>query len=103
MNITQETNDYFSTTEKLSEVIITDLQEGDYIDKDLNGIYRNFHRPGNYESDFIKYTNNQFRNEDWSKDEVWRNLENKFKTTDPFKRISKTFRVNWSKVFKRGF
>ena len=70
MNITQETNDYFSTTE---------------------------------ESDFIKYTNNQFRNEDWSKDEVWRNLENKFKTTDPFKRVSKTFRVNWSKVFKRGW
>lgn len=70
MNITQETNDYFSTTE---------------------------------ESDFIKYTNNQFRNEDWSKDEVWRNLENKFKTTDLFKRVSKTFRVNWSKVFKRGF
>ena len=61
MNITQETNDYFSTTE---------------------------------ESDFIKYTNNQFRNEDWSKDEVWRNLENKFKTTDPIKRVSKTFRVN---------
>ena len=70
MNITQETNDYFSTTE---------------------------------ESDFIKYTNNQFRNEDWSKDEVWRNLENKFKTTDLFKRVSKTFRVNWSKVFKRGW
>ena len=94
---------YVNTTEKLPEVIITSLQEGDYIDKDLNGVYRNFHKPADSKSEFIKYTDNEFKDADWADEMVWRNLEDKFKTTDPFKRINKTFRVNWSKVFKRGF
>lgn len=94
---------YRDTMEKLPEVIITDLQEGDYMDRDLNGIYRNFHKPTDFKSEFIRYMNNEFKDADWEDEMVWRNLEDKFKTTNPFKRVSKTFRVNWSKVFKRGF
>ena len=30
-------------------------------------------------------------------------LKDKFKTTNLFKKITKVFRVDWSKVFKRGW
>lgn len=30
-------------------------------------------------------------------------LKDKFKTTNSFKKITKVFRVDWSKVFKREF
>ena len=55
-------------------------------------------------TDFIKYMNNKFKDANWADDTVWSNLKDKFKTTDPWiKRISKVFRVDWSKVFKRGW
>ena len=72
MNITQETNDYFSTTD-----------EG--------------------KSDFIQYMDKQFKGADWSKQEVWDNLKDKFKTTPEraIKKFSWSFRVDWGKIFRR--
>ena len=69
MNITEETNDYFSTTEKFAA----------YRERQLTGS----------------------RNDQ----QTWNNLKDKLKTTpDPWiKRIGKIFRVDWSKVFKRGW
>ena len=53
----------------------------------------------NNKSDFIKYMDRQFDNADWG------NLKDKLKTTPDrrIKRISKIFRVDWSRVFKRGW
>ena len=69
MNITEETNDYFSTTENFAA----------YMERQLTG--------------------------SWNDQQVWNNLKDKLKTTpDPgINRISKVFRVDWSKVFKRGW
>ena len=144
MNITEETNDYFSTTEKLKvektkngifssirnniikgelmredclgklhDVIIVDLKEGDTIDEDENGVYRNY--SGRYtigfdqftdkdKSDFAVYMERQLTGS-WNDQQVWNNLKDKLKTTPDqgTKRISKVFRVDWSKVFKRGW
>ncbi len=55
------------------------------------------------ETEFIQYMDKEFKDADWADEQVWKNLKDKFKTTDPFKRVSKVFRVNWSKVFKRGW
>lgn len=144
MNITEETNDYFSTTEKLRvektrnrifsssknntikgklikkdcssklhDVIIVDLKEGDIMDEDEDGVYRNY--KGRYiigfdqctnkdKSDFAVYMERQLTGS-WNDQQVWNNLKDKLKTTPDsgIKRITKVFRVDWSKVFKRGW
>ena len=114
MNITEETNDYFTKNERitrvlkgahpfdpskfpnsssplesLADVIITDLKAGDFIDKDENGAYRNYRGKSNIIMCELA--------ED--------NLKDKLKTTPDrgIKKISKVFRVDWSKVFKRGW
>ena len=89
MNITEETNDYFSTTEKL-----------------IKGRYIIGFDPftDKYKSDFAAYMEKQLTGS-WNDQQVWNNLKDKLKSTPDrgIKRISKTFRVNWSKVFKRGW
>jgi hypothetical protein len=74
MNITQETNDYLSTTENWKDFVINYKFEKKY-----NSL-------GAIPSDFS--TEN--------------NLKDKLKTTPNrgIKKISKVFRVNWGKVFK---
>lgn len=132
MNITEETNDYFSTTEKLKvektqngifsfsrsniikgesmkedclselhDVIITDLKDGDILDECNNGVYIN--KEHKHESYFIDYMENHLNTGSWNDQQVWNNLKDKLKATPDrgIKKISKVFRVNWSKVFKR--
>lgn len=57
------------------------------------------------ETEFIKYMEKEFNNTDWNDQQVWNSLKDKLKTTPDrgIKKISKTFRVDWSKVFKRGW
>ena len=89
--------------EELSDVIITDLKDGDILDECDNGVYVN--KRCRNESDFINYMENHFNTENWNDQQVWNNLKDKLKTTPDrgIKKISKVFRVEWSKVFKRGW
>ena len=89
MNITQETKDYFST-----------------IEKPIKGRYIIGFDPctDNNKSDFAVYMERQLTGS-WNNQQVWDNLKDKLKTTPDrgIKKISKVFRVDWSKVFKRGW
>ena len=89
--------------EGFTDVIITDSKCGDILIAKEDNILRNYPNPHDEETDFIKSMDNEFKDADWADEMVWRNLEDKFKTTDLFKRVSKSFRIQWSKVFKRGF
>ena len=89
MNTTEETNDYFSTTEKLIKGrYIIGLDP--FTDKD--------------KSDFAVYMERQLTGS-WNDQQVWNNLKDKLKATPDrgIKKISKVFRVDWSKIFKRGW
>lgn len=56
-------------------------------------------------TEFIRYMDKEFNNANWNDQQVWDNLKDKLKTTPDrgIKKISKVFRVDWSKVFKRGW
>ena len=168
MNITEETNDYFSTTDKIKSggIIIRypqfKLGEG----PDLENECCNANSGPTEKSNFISYMDKEFNNADWNDQQVWDSLKDKFRvenlkpvkikspfslpteeevkkamegynekyyyaTTSPsmimihrkpgvyaedilkdklrttpdrgIKKVSKVFRVNWSKVFKRAW
>ena len=88
MNITQETNDYFSTTENSRYIIgIDPVVEG----KDFSYTF-------SYKSNIIKgdLVGDEYCNANSA-------LKDKLKTTpDPaIKKIKWSFRVDWNKLFKR--
>jgi hypothetical protein len=87
MNITQETNDYFSTTENSRYIIGVDpAVEG----KDFSYIYKShISRCGLVKDDYCNANSS---------------LKDKLKTTPApaIRRVVKcTFRVNWNKIFKK--
>lgn len=79
MNLTQETNDYFSTTDN---IILKDRQIN--ITSSITNHLLNYPE--------IEYCNANS------------GLKDKLKTTpDPaIKKITKIFRINWNKIFKNG-
>ena len=85
MNITEETNDYFSTAGAEDWI---GSKYDTYITEESKIKSKKF-------KDYCRTELNKFDD----------NLKDKLKTTpDPgIKRISKMFRVDWSKVFKRGW
>ena len=82
MNITEETNDYFSTTENWKQFV-----------KEYN--FEKKH------SSVFSFSARNIIKCELAED----NLKDKLKATPDrgIKRISKAFRVDWSKIFKRGW
>ena len=112
--------------EKLPNPIIVSTKNGDllvedntfipYIDEEVknryiigcdpctennNGIFINSYN----KTDFITYMEGHFNNADWNDKQVWDNLKDKLRTTPDSHiiRISKVFRIDWSKIFKKGW